>query len=76
MTVYTVPRLPVEAVARCVRCFGTTYRYQARVDHNVHMGIGWSGTEVTVMPGQAPPAQTLDDTSLNLQRDRPRACGC
>ena len=53
MTVYTVSCPPAEAVARCVafwRTIGITRESTTMCKR--FADIGWSGTEVTVMPGQ------------------------
>ena len=68
MTVYTVSCPPAEAVARCVAFWRTIgiKRESAKMCERF-AGIGWSGTEVTVMPGQAPASRRhVDDTFLEL----------
>ena len=68
MTVYTVSCPPAEAVTRCVafwRAVGikreSTRMFEEFADR------GWSGTEVTVMPGQATASRRhFDDTFLEL----------
>ena len=54
MTVYTVSCPPAEAVARCVAFWRTIgIKRESTTMSERFAGIGWSGTEVTVMPGQA-----------------------
>ena len=68
MTVYTVSCPPAEAVARCVAFWRTIgiKRESAKMCERF-AGIGWSGTEVTVMPGQATASRRhFDDSFLEL----------
>lgn len=54
MTVYTVSCPPAEAVARCAAFWRTIgIKRESTTMSERFAGIGWSGTEVTVMPGQA-----------------------
>ena len=68
MTVYTVSCPPAEAVARCVAFWRTIgIKRESTTMSERFAGIGWSGTEVTVMPGQAPASRRhFDDTFLEL----------
>ena len=53
MTVYTVSCPPAEAVARCVAFWRTIgIKRESTTMSERFADIGWSGTEVTVMPGQ------------------------
>ena len=53
MTVYTVSCPPAEAVARCAAFWRTIgIKRESTTMSERFAGIGWSGTEVTVMPGQ------------------------
>ena len=54
MTVYTVSCPPAEAVARCVAFWRTIgIKRESTTMSERFADIGWSGTEVTVMPGRA-----------------------
>ena len=54
MTVYTVSCPPAEAVARCAAFWRTIgIKRESTTMSERFADIGWSGTEVTVMPGQA-----------------------
>ena len=68
MTVYTVSCPPAEAVARCVafwRAIGI--KRESTTMCKRFADIGWSGTEVTVMPGQVTTSRRrFDDTFLEL----------
>ena len=68
MTVYTVSCPPAEAVARCVafwRAIGI--KRESTTICKRFADIGWSGTEVTVMPGQVTTSRRrFDDTFLEL----------
>ena len=68
MTVYTVSCPPAEAVARCAAFWRTIgIKRESTTMSERFAGIGWSGTEVTVMPGQATASRRhLDDTFLEL----------
>ena len=68
MTVYTVSCPPAEAVARCVAFWRTIgIKRESTTMSERFAGIGWSGTEVTVMPGQATASRRhFDDTFLEL----------
>ena len=68
MTVCTVSCPPAEAVARCVAFWRTIgIKRESTTMSERFAGIGWSGTEVTVMPGQAPASRRhFDDTFLEL----------
>ena len=68
MTVYTVSCPPAEGVARCVafwRAIGI--KRESTTICKRFADIGWSGTEVTVMPGQTTTSRRrFDDTLLEL----------
>ena len=68
MTVYTVSCPPAEAVARCVafwRAIGI--KRESTTICKRFADIGWSGTEVTVMPEQTTTSRRrFDDTFLEL----------
>ena len=68
MTVYTVSCPPAEAVARCVafwRAIGI--KRESTTICKRFADIGWSGTEVTVMPGQTTTSRRrFDDALLEL----------
>ena len=68
MRVYTVSCPPAEAVARCVafwRAIGI--KRESTTMCKRFADIGWSGTEVTVMPGQVTTSRRrFDDTFLEL----------
>lgn len=68
MTVYTVSCPPAEAVARCAAFWRTIgIKRESTTMSERFAGIGWSGTEVTVMPGQVTTSRRhLDDTFLEL----------
>ena len=62
MTVFTVSCPPAEAVARCAqfwRAIGITR--ESTTMYKRFADIGWSGTEVTVMPGQVENRKRLRD---------------
>ena len=73
MTVYTVSCPPAEAVARCVafwRAVGIKRESTTMCER--FEGIGWSGTEVTVMPEQATASRRRDhDTLLDVAEISP-----
>jgi len=53
MTVYTVSCPPAEAVARCAQFWRAIgIKRESTTMCKRFADIGWSGTEVTVMPGQ------------------------
>ena len=53
MTVYTVSCPPAEAVARCAQFWRSIgIKHESTTMCKRFSDIGWSGTEVTVMPGQ------------------------
>ena len=68
MTVYTVSCPPAEAVTRCVafwRAVGIKRESTTMCER--FTGIGWSGTEATVLPGQATASRRRDhDTLLDV----------
>ena len=68
MTVYTVSCPPAEAVARCAQFWRTIgIKRESTTMCKRFAGIGWSGTEVTVMPGQATASRRrFDDSFLEL----------
>lgn len=73
MTVYTVSCPPTEAVARCVAFWRTIgIKRESATMCERFAGIGWSGTAVTVMPGQATASRKhFDDTFLELAEFAP-----
>ena len=68
MTVFTVSCPPAEAVARCVAFWRTIgIKRESTTMSERFAGIGWSGTEVTVIPGQVTASRRrFDDTFLEL----------
>ena len=68
MTVFTVSCPPAEAVARCAqfwRVIGINRESTTMCER--FADIGWSGTEVTVMPGQVTTSRRrFNDTFLEL----------
>ena len=67
MTVYTVSCPSAEAVTRCVafwRAVGIKRESTTMCER--FTGIGWSGTEVTVLPGQPTPSRTHTSTDSGL----------
>ena len=62
MTVYTVSCPPAEAVARCVAFWRAVgIKRESTTMCKRFADIGWSGTEVTVMPGQVENRKRLRD---------------
>ena len=68
MTVYTVSCPPAEAVARCAAFWRSIgIKRESTTMSERFAGIGWSGTEVTVMPGQVTTSRRrFNDTFLEL----------
>ena len=68
MTVYTVSCPPAEAVARCAQFWRLIgIKRESTTMCKRFADIGWSGTEVTVMPGQVTTSRRrFDDTFLEL----------
>ena len=68
MTVYTMSCPPAEAVARCAQFWRVIgIKRESTTMCKRFADIGWSGTEVTVMPGQvATSRRHFDDTFLEL----------
>ena len=73
MTVYTVSCPPAEAVARCVAFWRTIgIKRESTTMSERFADIGWSGTEVTVMPGQVTASRRRDhDTLLDVAEISP-----
>lgn len=62
MTVYTVSCPPAEAVARCAQFWRAIgIKRESTTMCKRFADIGWSGTEVTVMPGQVENRKRLRD---------------
>lgn len=68
MTVYTVSCPPAEAVARCAQFWRIIgIKRESTTMCKRFADIGWSGTEVTVMPGQTTTSRRhFDSTFLEL----------
>ena len=68
MTVYTVSCPPAEAVARCAQFWRAIgIKRESTTMCKRFADIGWSGTEVTVMPGQTTTSRRhFDDAFLEL----------
>ena len=68
MTVYTVSCPPAEAVARCAQFWRAIgIKRESTTMCKRFADIGWSGTEVTVMPGQVTASRRrFNDTFLEL----------
>ena len=73
MTVYTVSCPPAEAVARCAQFWLTIgIKRESTTMSERFAGLGWSGTEVTVMPEQATASRRRDhDTLLDVAEISP-----
>lgn len=68
MTVFTVSCPPAEAVARCAQFWRAIgIKRESTTMYKRFADIGWSGTEVTVMPGQVTTSRRhFDGTFLEL----------
>ena len=68
MTVYTVSCPPAEAVARCAQFWRSIgIKRESTTMCKRFADIGWSGTEVTVLPGQTTTSRRHDhDTLLDV----------
>ena len=65
MTVYTVSCPPAEAVARCAQFWRVIgIKRESTTMCKRFADIGWSGTEVTVMPGQVENRKRLRDRNF------------
>ena len=73
MTVYTVSCPPTEAVARCAQFWRSIgIKRESTTMCKRFADIGWSGTEVTVMPGQVTASRRRNhDTLLDVAEISP-----
>lgn len=73
MTVYTVSCPPAEAVARCAQFWRSIgIKRESTTMCKRFADIGWSGTEVTVMPGQVTASRRRNhDTLLDVAEISP-----
>ena len=73
MTVYTVSCPPAEAVARCAQFWRAIgIKRESTTMCKRFADIGWSGTEVTVMPGQVTASRRRNhDTLLDVAEISP-----